>query len=47
MDISLEAARLYDIIENLLLLARLERRILDPIDEPVDSGTVWSAPRSA
>jgi signal transduction histidine kinase len=36
MDISLEAARLYDIVENLLLIARLERRILDPIDEPVD-----------
>ena len=36
MDISLEAARLYDIVENLLVIARLERRILDPIDEPVD-----------
>jgi len=43
MDISLEAARLYDIIENLLLIARLERRILDPIDEPVDMGRVISA----
>jgi K+-sensing histidine kinase KdpD len=36
LDISLEAARLYDIVENLLLIARLERRILDPIDEPLD-----------
>ncbi|HEY7133301.1 MAG TPA: ATP-binding protein [Candidatus Limnocylindrales bacterium] len=36
VDISLEAARLYDLVENLLVIARLERRILDPIDEPVD-----------
>jgi two-component system sensor histidine kinase KdpD len=43
MDISLEAARLYDIIENLLLIARLERRILDPIDEPVDLRRAVSA----
>ncbi len=43
LDISLEAARLYDIIENLLLIARLERRILDPIDEPVDLRQVVSA----
>jgi signal transduction histidine kinase len=43
MDISLEAARLYDIVENLLLIARLERRILDPIDEPVDLRRVVGA----
>ena len=43
MDISLEAARLYDIVENLLLIARLERRILDPIDEPVDLRRAVSA----
>jgi signal transduction histidine kinase len=38
VDISLEAARLYDLVENLLVIARLERRILDPLDEPVDLG---------
>jgi signal transduction histidine kinase len=43
MDISLEAARLYDIVENLLLIARLERRVLDPIDEPVDLRQVVKA----
>jgi signal transduction histidine kinase len=35
-DISAEAARLYDLVENLLVIARLERRILEPVDEPVD-----------
>jgi signal transduction histidine kinase len=35
MDISAEAARLYDLVEDLLALARLERRVLEPIDEPV------------
>jgi signal transduction histidine kinase len=35
-DISAEAARLYDLVENLLVIARLERRILEPLDEPVD-----------
>jgi signal transduction histidine kinase len=34
-DISGEAARLYDLVEDLLVLARLERRILEPLDEPV------------
>ena len=34
-DISAEAARLYDLVENLLVLARLERRVLDPLDEPI------------
>ncbi len=34
-DISAEAARLYDLVEDLLVLARLERHVLDPIDEPV------------
>ncbi|MEO5939588.1 MAG: ATP-binding protein [Candidatus Limnocylindrales bacterium] len=34
-DISAEAARLYDLVEDLLVLARLERRVLDPHDETV------------
>jgi signal transduction histidine kinase len=34
-DISSEAARLYDLVEDLLVLARLERGVLDPLDEPV------------
>jgi K+-sensing histidine kinase KdpD len=34
-NISAEAARLYDLVEDLLVLARLERGILDPLDEPV------------
>ncbi len=34
-DISAEAARLYDLVEDLLVLARLERSVLDPHDEPV------------
>jgi signal transduction histidine kinase len=34
-DISAEAARLYDLVEDLLVLARLERRVLEPLDEPV------------
>ncbi|MBA2720044.1 MAG: hypothetical protein H0U52_12535 [Chloroflexi bacterium] len=34
-DISAEAARLYDLVEDLLILARLERQVLDPLDEPV------------
>lgn len=34
-DISAEAARLYDLVEDFLVLARLERHVLDPIDEPV------------
>jgi signal transduction histidine kinase len=37
-DISSEAARLYDLVENLLVIARLERRILQPLDEAVDLG---------
>jgi signal transduction histidine kinase len=36
LDISSEAARLYELIENLLVIARLERRVLHPIDERVD-----------
>jgi signal transduction histidine kinase len=39
-DISSEAARLYDLVENLLVIARLERRILQPLDEVVDLGRV-------
>ena len=35
LDISAEAARLYDLVEDLLVLARLERQVLDPLDEPV------------
>jgi two-component system phosphate regulon sensor histidine kinase PhoR len=35
LDISAEAARLYDLVEDLLVIARLERRVIDPIDEPV------------
>jgi signal transduction histidine kinase len=35
LDISAEAARLYDLVEDLIVVARLERRILDPLDEPV------------
>jgi signal transduction histidine kinase len=35
MDISAEAARLYDLVEDLIVVARLERRALDPLDEPV------------
>jgi signal transduction histidine kinase len=34
-DISAEAARLYDLVEDLLVLARLERQALDPLDETV------------
>jgi signal transduction histidine kinase len=34
-DISGEAARLYDVVEDLIALARFERRILDPAAEPV------------
>jgi signal transduction histidine kinase len=35
LDISSEAAHLYDLVEDLLVLASLERRVLDPLDEPV------------
>jgi signal transduction histidine kinase len=35
LDISAEAARLYDLVEDLIVVARLERRVLDPLDEPV------------
>ena len=35
MDISAEAARLYDLVEDLIVVARLERRVLDPLEEPV------------
>jgi signal transduction histidine kinase len=34
-DVSSEAARLYDLVEDLLVLARIERGVLDPLDEPV------------
>jgi signal transduction histidine kinase len=34
-NINAEAARLYDLVEDLLVLARLERRVLDLLDEPV------------
>jgi len=43
MDISAEAARLYDLVENLLVIARLERRILEPLDESVDLGQILDA----
>lgn len=35
LDISAEAARLYDLVEDLIVLARLERRALSPLEEPV------------
>ena len=35
LDVSTEAARLYDLVEDLLVLARIERGVLDPLDEPV------------
>jgi signal transduction histidine kinase len=35
LDISAEAARLYDLVEDLIVVARLERGVLDPLDEPV------------
>lgn len=34
-DVSAEAARLYDIVEDLLVVARLERGVFDPLDERV------------
>jgi len=37
-DINSEAAKLYDLVEDLLVIARLERRILEPNDEAVDVG---------
>ncbi|HET9614639.1 MAG TPA: histidine kinase dimerization/phospho-acceptor domain-containing protein [Candidatus Limnocylindrales bacterium] len=43
LDISAEAARLYELVENLLVIARLERRILEPLDESVDLGQVLDA----
>jgi len=39
-DVSAEAARLYDVVEDLLALGRIERGVLDPLDEPVDIGEV-------
>jgi signal transduction histidine kinase len=39
-DVSAEAARLYDVVEDLLALGRIERGVLDPLDEPVDLGQV-------
>ena len=35
LDISADAARLYDLVEDLIVIARLERRVLSPLDEPV------------
>jgi len=35
LDISAEAARLYDLVEDLIVIARIERDVLDPSDEPV------------
>jgi len=35
LDISAEAARLYDLVEDLIAIARLDRHALDPLDEPV------------
>ena len=35
LDVSAEAARLYDLVEDLLVLARIERGVLDPLDEAV------------
>jgi signal transduction histidine kinase len=35
VDIQAEAARLYDLVEDLIVIARVERGILDPLDEPV------------
>jgi signal transduction histidine kinase len=42
-DVSAEAARLYDVVEDLLALGRIERSVLDPLDEPVDVGQVIGA----
>jgi K+-sensing histidine kinase KdpD len=39
-DISAEAARLYDVVEDLITLARLERTGLEPLREPVVLGRV-------
>jgi signal transduction histidine kinase len=47
-DVSAEAARLYDLVEDLLVLARLERGLLEPGEEPVLlQRAVESAMRSA
>jgi len=35
LDISAEAARLYDLVEDLIVIARIEREVIDPSDEPV------------
>ena len=35
LDISAEAARLYDLVEDLIVIARLERHMLEPLDEPI------------
>jgi signal transduction histidine kinase len=35
LDISAEAARLYDLVEDLIVIARIERDVIDPSDEPV------------
>jgi signal transduction histidine kinase len=37
-DVSLEAARLYDVVEDLLAIGRIERGILEPLDLPVHVG---------
>jgi signal transduction histidine kinase len=35
LDVSAEAARLYDLVEDLIVIARLERQALEPLAEPV------------
>jgi K+-sensing histidine kinase KdpD len=35
MDISAEAARLYDVVEDLLVLTRVENRLLELAEEPI------------
>jgi signal transduction histidine kinase len=42
-DVSAEAARLYDVVEDLLALGRIERGVLDPLDAPVDVGPAIDA----
>jgi signal transduction histidine kinase len=42
-DVSAEAARLYDVVEDLLALGRIERGVLDPLDGPVEVGPAIDA----
>ncbi len=42
-DVSLEAARLYDVVEDLLAIGRIERGVLDPLDAAVHVGPAIGA----